>query len=666
MVRDIVRRSRMEVCRCVHLGFPLIRPLPRRNGLSWAVCAAAMAVSAAPARAGELTVVATTPVGHTISVPTGSAIAVQFDQPVDSASVTSDSFGAFGRWSGPAEGSFTFSDDDHTVALVPESDFFYGEQVMVILSHDIQAVGGATLRSAGYSFMFWTAAMPATIELTEIDVLTTRTTPNQDSRAYGGIATDLNNDGWADITTVNEVTADLRVFMNHADGTGLFDAFLQPTFPVNTQASPSEPADFNRDGFADICVVNIATNSVSILLGVGDGTYGPQQQISVGSAPRGIAVLDVDGDGDIDIANTNSNSSNMSILLNDGNGVFGGPSFFEGGGSGEWALAAADMNDDGILDLVVGARFSSTVIVNVGNGDATFTSMTPQNAGGGPWMLVVGDVNGDGMADVATANASQSNGAILLGNGDGTLGSADTTSVDPFPLATDLGDLDGDGDLDWVTSSFQGDWWILTNDGTGDFTFNQEVNAPQAASCSLLVDIDNDGDLDLAMIDELADVVILMNNNGITVRPDEFNAFRGFYDSGDLDSLLGSDDDDLCYNPGIVLLPTEAPVTLDFLGTMPNDSPSTLDVTIESSANTVGLELTISFWNFNTESWDVVGTDTQSLNADTVRTFAGVPADHVEAGTGDVRTRYEVRVVSFIFLFPWLDCVDHVFWTVSN
>ena len=148
--------------------------------------------------------------------------------------------------------------------------------------------------------------------------------------------------------------------------------------------------------------------------------------------------------------------------------------------------------------------------------------------------------------------------------------------------------------------------------------------------------------------------------------PGDFNAFRGFYNSGDLDSLLESDDDKLCYNPGIVLDPTEAPITLDFLGTLPNDSPATLDVTIESSANTVGLEITISYWNYNTNSWDVVGTDTQSLNADTVRTFAGNPADHVELGTGEVRTRYEVRVVSFIFIFPWTDCVDHVFWMTTD
>jgi hypothetical protein len=150
-----------------------------------------------------------------------------------------------------------------------------------------------------------------------------------------------------------------------------------------------------------------------------------------------------------------------------------------------------------------------------------------------------------------------------------------------------------------------------------------------------------------------------------SVGPREFSAFRGLYNSGDLNSLLSSDDDKLCYNPGIVLSPTEAPITLDFTTILPIDSPATLDVTIESSANTVGLELTFSFWNFNTNSWDVVGTDTQSLNADTVRTFAGTPADHVEPGTGEVRTRYEVRVVSFIFIYPWTDCVDEIFWTFS-
>ncbi len=147
--------------------------------------------------------------------------------------------------------------------------------------------------------------------------------------------------------------------------------------------------------------------------------------------------------------------------------------------------------------------------------------------------------------------------------------------------------------------------------------------------------------------------------------PDEFNAFRGFLDSGTLADVLASDDIDLCHDLGITIFPSEAPITLDFFGTLPNDSPGSLDVTFESSANTPGLELTISFWNYNTNSWDEVGTASQGFNVDTVRTFNGVPADHVEAGTGAVRTRYEVRQVGIIFQFPWTDCIDQLFWTTS-
>jgi hypothetical protein len=156
---------------------------------------------------------------------------------------------------------------------------------------------------------------------------------------------------------------------------------------------------------------------------------------------------------------------------------------------------------------------------------------------------------------------------------------------------------------------------------------------------------------------------VAAGGGGGTFAPDSFNAFRGVHVSGDLNALLNSDNSDLCYNPGITLFPSEAPVTIDFVGTCPDDTPNSVSVSIESSANTPGLGLTFRMWNFNTSSWQSVGTSGQTNNIDTVRTFAGTPANHVQAGTGQIRTRYEVRKVSLVFLFPWTDCVDHVFWT---
>ncbi len=490
------------------------RPTRRRGPWIEAGVVLLLAVGGAAA-GGELAVVSVEPAAHTLTASTTTAITVHFDQPLAPATVNASSFWAFGRWSGTVTGTYTFSDGDRTVTLTPSESLSAGETVMVILSHHLEAAGGAALRSAGYSYQFWTAVSQTTLTFSELGTLTTRTSQAVSTRAYGGIATDLNNDGYLDITTVNEDSADLRVFLNQADGTGLFNPFLQPTSPVNTQASPSEPADFNHDGFADICVANISTASVSILLGNGDGTYGPQQEITVGSSPRGIAVLDADGDGDVDIVNTNSGTSNMSILFNDGSGVFGLPNFFEGGGAGEWALAAADMNDDGIMDLVIGARSGQTIVINTGDGDGTFTIAGSAPAGGPVWMLVCGDLDGNGTEDVAAVNSSANNGAILRGDGAGNLFLAQTYATDPFSLATDIGDLDGDGDLDWMTSSFSGDWWLYANQGNGTFVFDQEFLAPAAASCSLLFDYDNDGDLDLGLIDELADVVILYTNNGI-------------------------------------------------------------------------------------------------------------------------------------------------------
>jgi hypothetical protein len=469
---------------------------------------------------GEMQVVWTRPVRNRVGIGANAVVRVTFDRPVQTATVNASSFRVFGRWSGRADGVVSFSNGNQTVTLNPDNDFSAGETVYVNLGHSIVAADGSPLRGAGYAFQFTVAAQseapipPGPLPFTQIDTLVVRSTPSVPTRAYGGLGSDYDRDGWLDLAIVNEVTADLRVFMNRADGTGLYDPFLQPPTPIGNHASPNEPGDFNNDGFPDAATGNVLEDTVSILLGNGDGTFAPEQVVTVGGWPRGLVVLDADGDGDPDIATANTDGNNVSLLLNNGSGVFGPATSFDSGGNGEYSLGAGDMDNDGIDDLVVGTQFDQTIRVMRGNGNGTFTHVSSSPAGGSTWQLALGDVNGDGNLDVATGNGGSANGAILKGNGDGTLGPPAVATVSGTIVASDLGDLDGDGDLDWILSSFGAPaWFVYRNNGAGVMTPAQTFFAPQAASCSVFMDFDNDRDVDLALVDEIADVVLLMRNN---------------------------------------------------------------------------------------------------------------------------------------------------------
>ena len=454
-------------------------------------------------------VVGMDPAARSVSAPPGP-LTLRFDRPLRRDSVVSGrTLHVFARTSGTVAGLVAFAEDDRALVFTPARPLAAGEVVTVFLSHDVQGADGVRLGPGGFSAQFWTRAAPGSASFTETARHSTRPTPLSPARAYGGQATDLDRDGDADLAIVNEDSSDLPVFLNRGDGV------FEPTGDrpaLGRQASPSEAGDFDRDGITDLAVVNIADGTVTILLGRGDGGFRSSQVVSVGAIPRGIAALDVDGDADADLATANFGDDDVSILLNDG-GTFRTASRVDSGIRGEWAMAAADMDEDGLLDLVVGGRVAEAVTVLRNQGDGTVSLLGRQDAGGGPWMLVTGDIDRDGHDDVAVVNGLSNTAAVLRGDGHGGFAAPAVQPVDPFALASDLGDLDGDGDLDWLTSSYSGDWRLFDNQG-GSLVVAQELAPRQAASCALLFDSDGDGDIDLALIDEEADEVIVMRNGG--------------------------------------------------------------------------------------------------------------------------------------------------------
>src|SRR5207245_1675781 len=81
--------------------------------------------------------------------------------------------------------------------------------------------------------------------------------------------------------------------------------------------------DFNGDGAQDLAVDNIGSDDISVLLGLGDGTFGPQTRFVVGRGPTSVAIGDFNADGRQDLAAANLSSGYLSVLLGRGDGRFG-------------------------------------------------------------------------------------------------------------------------------------------------------------------------------------------------------------------------------------------------------------------------------------------------------------------------------------------------------
>ena len=146
---------------------------------------------------------------------------------------------------------------------------------------------------------------------------------------------------------------------------------------------------------------------------------------------------------------------------------------------------------------------------------------------------------------------------------------------------------------------------------------------------------------------------------GGIVPVDNLDVFRGFQTGGDVADLNNSNDQYLTFNPGFTLNAAEAPVWLVFDGIV-FSSNCNYQFVLESSANTPGLTYTTEFFNWTTGQYEVVGTEDESFNTDTL-TVLPLNNDHVDDG-GEVRARVGWRKTNFTILFPWTVSVDQALW----
>ena len=201
------------------------------------------------------------------------------------------------------------------------------------------------------------------------------------------------------------------------------DDALTGTIQNATSGNPSSGAANLSAPIVDLAVANADANTVSILLGKGDGTFGTPTNFAVGTHPSNVNVADFNGDGKLDLVTSNQYSQNISVLLGKGDGTFGAATHYTAGGDSPSQVAIADFNGDGKLDLVTANQGTSTVSIFLGKGDGTFGPATLFAVGRANGVAVA-DFNGDGKLDLVTADYYSNNVSVLLGDGDGTFGAA--------------------------------------------------------------------------------------------------------------------------------------------------------------------------------------------------------------------------------------------------
>jgi Bacterial Ig-like domain (group 3)/FG-GAP-like repeat len=276
---------------------------------------------------------------------------------------------------------------------------------------------------------------------------------------------DFNGDGEPDLAIENAGDNSISIMLGNGDGT-----FTQaPTSPI-TGTGGTPPCeivtvqsncaivvgDFNDDGVADLALTSRLDNTVIILKGNGGGSFTPLVPPIAGfNNPEALKIGDFNNDGIQDLAVANAGDNTISILLGNGDGTFK-PAISSAVGSFPFFLAVADLNGDGIADLAVVNGNDDTVTLLKGNGDGTFTPFpaSPLPVGDGASPIVAADFNGDGHVDLAVANFTDNNLDIFLGNGDGTFTSQPAIGVGLNPFSMTALDYNGDGITDLAIGNY--------------------------------------------------------------------------------------------------------------------------------------------------------------------------------------------------------------------
>jgi uncharacterized protein (TIGR03437 family) len=340
--------------------------------------------------------------------------------------------------------------------------------------------------------------------------------------AQGTVFADLNGDGIADAIYIG--SGGLVVELLGSDGS--VENTFQDTLPFTPDPALSliVAADFNGDGKMDVAVSNPGNpgtdnGSVAVLLGKGDGTFQPAKTFPAGQNPSALAAADFNGDGNIDLAAGSSVAGTIAVLAGDGQGNMGTAVSYGNGGDAQAipvSILAIDLNGDGRPDLAVANQGFVTVpnssismLLNTGSGfQPKFNA--PLALSLIPNFLAYADLNNDGNTDLVAASPAASAVIVMFGKGDGTFQTQGAYAAGNSAGAVALLPLEDTSTMLASLDEISGGMWLI------DVSPEGSVPAPPlhivggAPTGIALGDLNGDGEQDAVVTGGSSDVSVLL------------------------------------------------------------------------------------------------------------------------------------------------------------
>ncbi|CAF1150131.1 unnamed protein product [Adineta steineri] len=339
-----------------------------------------------------------------------------------------------------------------------------------------------------------------------------------DAHPFSVAMSDFNNDGRYDFVTANQGTDSISVFLGYD-----YTTFQNQVTYSDGNSSGSFDivvADFNHDKYLDLAVSFQNSDTLTIFLGDGNGSFIVENIYSTGlnSIPAVLIVNDFNNDNHLDIVVANSGTNNIGVFLGYGNGSLGPMVIYStGDDSAPYAVAAGDFNNDNQTDLVSANFGTNTIGILFGFGNGSFILVVQFSTGSFslPNAVTVGDLNNDNRLDIVVSNYGTNTVGIFLGYGDGnfTMIVTYSTGLQSWPYWVSLGDFNGDNALDIAVPTFDNEYVsVFMNYGNGSFSDATFYSSGPGAgpSCASIGDFNNDNILDIAVANNgINNVVVL-------------------------------------------------------------------------------------------------------------------------------------------------------------